>query len=388
MFCITHSCHSKCRASIIRQNALKYQPRRRGRPGRGGGAASLSANGQQTQTSSYRVPSQKKRRRPPAAGPCPDPIRERQQTLTGNFRVLSYKKRRRPPAAGPCPDPIRERQQTLTNSFRVLSREQRRKASGGQGMMPCTYLPRMTINFNGQFPRAGGGRAVPGPHPRTTTNFNEQFPRNKLGNRYSGDDVRREEVFRAKSRAGKFTFPAADFVRKTTGLFRPVNRTPQRPIFRRPLPIFLLRRLNFSTRTCQGWLSVAQSGIGFQGHCPWSVVMEVKPPAPSSSITADYCELRTVVLEVKPPALVPVYPSRLLRIVDGGLGGETSSPVPVYPSRLLRIEDGGLGGETASLVPVYPVPAVPVYPVPAVPVTSRSILPPRSARRHCPRRRP
>ena len=107
---------------------------------RGGSAASLSANGQ--------------------------------QTLTSNFRVLS-KQRRRPPAgrgaAVPPPYP-----RMATHADKQFSRVKRAtaKASGGQGMMPCTLLPRMAINFNGQ------------------------FPRNALGNGYSGDDVRREEVFR------------------------------------------------------------------------------------------------------------------------------------------------------------------------------------------------
>jgi len=70
-----------------------------------------------------------------------------------------------------CRLPIRERATDFNEQFSRVKRATA-KASGGQGMMPCTYFPRMTINFNGQ------------------------FPRDALGNGYSGDDVRREEVFR------------------------------------------------------------------------------------------------------------------------------------------------------------------------------------------------
>ncbi len=110
--------------------------------------------------------------------------------------------------------------------------------------------------------------------------------------------------------ANALAFPA-DYCELRTVVLEMKPSAPVVSFFRRPC---------FFTRTRQGWLNVVQSGIGFQGHCPWARI----PPPPVAeeggrsaneqrrmanalAFPADYCELWTMVLEVKPPAPFPSF---------------------------------------------------------------------------------
>jgi len=192
--------------------------------------------------------------------------------------------------------------------------------------MPCTYLPRMTINFNGQFPRvkrttakaSGGQGMMPCTYlPRMTINFNRQFPRDSLGNGYSGDDVRREEVFQ-QNRARESLLSRPRILTEKP----PVVKTGESDAAASDFPPPTVVLLSPSSLLLHPYATkiVVCCLIG-----DWNPRAPPLGAYPAAASGGGRREKRQCAKEDGERVSVS---SRLLRIVDSGLGGETSSPRP------------------------------------------------------------